>query len=375
MISSRPAPMLPEGYTKILLFASLAGSLANDRGIGNIRVNAGNSAVGGYFGGQQHASGIQYFSKIPWNSRSAVVVERRLRGAVRGSRIRGARHRRGKSGRLEYRGRGRCCGRPRNNGFHQHHVWLHSGQFAGPIAGDQHGSRGRHHGNGQAINGASAFQGIQVDGTNAPTVNISNLTITNTAAIGGNGQNGQNGYYSGGLSYGSGGGGGGGLGAGGGLLVGSGANVTISNVTFAANTATGGTGGNGGSAQNAAADPINGGNGGAGGAGNNGGASGGGGAGGSGGKSGTQGTGGTAGAAFGDGGGGGGGSGTTNSTTYTSNNPGGTGRNSGGNGGSGGDGATNASGAGGPGPGADGGAAGNGGAANGGAIYVATAAL
>ncbi|MGJ5079548.1 autotransporter outer membrane beta-barrel domain-containing protein [Bradyrhizobium sp. HKCCYLS3013] len=227
-------------------------------------------------------------------------------------------------------------------------------------------------GNGQTINGASSFQGIVVNGANAPTVNISSLAITNTAAIGGNGQNGQNGYYSGGLAYGSGGGGGGGLGAGGGLLVGSGANVTIAAVTFTSNSATGGSGGNGGSAQNAAADPVNGGNGGAGGAANNGGASGGGGAGGTGGHTGTQGTAGTAGAALGDGGGGGGGSGTTNSNTYTNNNPGGTGNANGGNGGTGGDGATNASGSGGPGPGSDGGAGGNGGAANGGAIYVAT---
>ncbi len=227
-------------------------------------------------------------------------------------------------------------------------------------------------GNGQTINGASSFQGIVVNGANAPTVNISSLAITNTAAIGGNGQNGQNGYYSGGLAYGSGGGGGGGLGAGGGLLVGSGANVTIAAVTFTSNSATGGSGGNGGSAQNAAADPVNGGNGGAGGAANNGGASGGGGAGGTGGHTGTQGTAGTAGAALGDGGGGGGGSGTTNSNTYTNNNPGGSGNANGGNGGTGGDGATNASGSGGPGPGSDGGAGGNGGAANGGAIYVAT---
>ncbi|MBR0991628.1 autotransporter domain-containing protein [Bradyrhizobium japonicum] len=227
-------------------------------------------------------------------------------------------------------------------------------------------------GNNQVINGASAFQGIQVNGTNAPTVNISSLSITNTAALGGNGQNGQDGYFSGGLSYGSGGGGGGGLGAGGGLFVGSGANVTLAAVTFTGNTATGGTGGNGGSAQNAAPDPVNGGNGGNGGAANNGGAGGGGGAGGTGGHAGNQGTAGTAGGTLGAGGGGGGGSGTTNSTTYTSNNSGGSGNANGGNGGSGGDGATNASGSGGPGPGADGGAGGNGGAANGGAIYVAT---
>jgi hypothetical protein len=114
-------------------------------------------------------------------------------------------------------------------------------------------------GNSQTIDGASSFQGIQVNGANAPTVNISNLSVANTAAIGGNGTNGQAGYYSAGLSYGSGGGGGGGLGAGGGLLVGSGANVTLASVTFTGNTATGGTGGNGGSAQNVAADPVNGG--------------------------------------------------------------------------------------------------------------------
>ncbi|NPV19634.1 autotransporter domain-containing protein [Bradyrhizobium sp. 81013] len=227
-------------------------------------------------------------------------------------------------------------------------------------------------GNGQTINGASSFQGIVVNGANAPTVNISSLSITNMAAIGGNGTNGQNGYYSGGLAYGSGGGGGGGLGAGGGLFVGSGANVTIAAVTFTSNSATGGAGGNGGSAQNAAADPVNGGNGGTGGAANNGGASGGGGAGGTGGHAGGQGTAGSAGPSVGDGGGGGGGSGTTNSTTYTNNNPGGTGNANGGNGGTGGDGATNASGAGGPGPGSDGGAGGNGGAGNGGAVYVAT---
>ncbi|MGJ4961690.1 autotransporter outer membrane beta-barrel domain-containing protein [Bradyrhizobium sp. HKCCYLRH3061] len=227
-------------------------------------------------------------------------------------------------------------------------------------------------GNGQTIDGSSTYQGIVVNGANAPTVNISSLSITNMAAIGGNGTNGQNGYYSGGLAYGSGGGGGGGLGAGGGLFVGSGANVTIAAVTFTSNSATGGAGGNGGSAQNAAADPVNGGNGGTGGAANNGGASGGGGAGGTGGHAGTQGTVGTAGPSVGDGGGGGGGSGTTNSNVYTNNNPGGTGNANGGNGGTGGDGATNASGAGGPGPGSDGGAGGNGGAGNGGAIYVAT---
>jgi autotransporter-associated beta strand protein len=225
-------------------------------------------------------------------------------------------------------------------------------------------------GNGQTINGASSFQGIVVNGANAPSVNISSLSVANTAAIGGTGQNGQNGYYSAGLSYGSGGGGGGGLGAGGGLMIGSGANVTLSAVTFTGNTATGGTGGTGGSAQNAAADAVNGGNGGAGGAANNGGATGGGGAGGTGGHTGGQGTTGTAGVNLGDGGGGGGGSGTNSSTQYTQNNSGGAGNAGGGSGRSGGDGVTNNQGS--QGPGADGGSGGNGGGAQGGAIYVAT---
>ncbi len=225
-------------------------------------------------------------------------------------------------------------------------------------------------GNSQAINGASTYQGIQVNGANAPTVNISNLSVTNTKAVGGTGQNGQNGYYSAGLSYGSGGGGGGGLGAGGGLFVGSGANVTLASVTFTGNAAQGGIGGIGGSAQNAGADPINGGNGGAGGTVNNGSTVGGGGSGGTGGHAGVQGTTGTAGPTLGDGGGGGGGSGTTNSTSYTANNAGGSGNASGGNGGAGGDGVTNNNGS--QGPGSDGGFGGAGGSARGGAIYVAT---
>ena len=104
-------------------------------------------------------------------------------------------------------------------------------------------------GNSNAINGQSAFQGIQVNGANAPTVNISNLAITNTAAVGGTGGNGQAGFFSPTLSYGSGGGGGGGLGAGGGLFVGSGANVTLATVTFTNSSATRGNGGNGGVAQ------------------------------------------------------------------------------------------------------------------------------
>jgi outer membrane autotransporter protein len=223
-------------------------------------------------------------------------------------------------------------------------------------------------GGGHTIDGASSYQGIYVQGTNSPTVTISNLTIANTLAKGSNGLNGQAGYYSNSLSYGSGGGGGGGLGAGGGLYVDSNANVTLTSVSFSNPSAKGGNGGSGGSAQNTAADPVNGGNGGDGGAANAAG-NGGGGAGGHGGHSGPsyQGTNGTGGVNNGDGGGGAGGSGTT-SGDYSSNNTPGAGNNGGGAGGGGGDGATNHSGA----PGADGGRGGNGGGAFGGAIYVAT---
>lgn len=224
-------------------------------------------------------------------------------------------------------------------------------------------------GNSQTIDGAAAFQGIQIDGANSPNVNISALAIANTAAKGGNGAAGQAGFLSAGLSYGAGGGGGGGLGAGGGLFVGSGANVTITSVVFTGNSATGGAGGAGGIAQNVASSPT-GGNGGDGGALNGGGATGGGGVGGTGGNTGTQGTVGTPGASFGAGGGGGGGSGTTNSTTYTSNNGGGNGNNGGGQGNAGGDGVTNNGGSGGP--GADGGSGGAGGGARGGAVFVAS---
>jgi uncharacterized protein with beta-barrel porin domain len=224
-------------------------------------------------------------------------------------------------------------------------------------------------GNSNAINGQSAFQGIQVNGANAPTVNISSLAITNTAAVGGTGGGGQAGFFSSGLSYGSGGGGGGGLGAGGGLFVGSGANVTLAAVTFTNSSAIGGNGGNGGVAQNTASS-VTGGNGGNGGALNAGGAIGGGAAGGLGGNTGTQGTAGANATTSGAGGGGGGGSGTLNSVNYTGNNQGGNGNAGGGNGRAGGDGVTNNQGS--QGPGADGGSGGNGGGAQGGAIYVAT---
>jgi fibronectin-binding autotransporter adhesin len=223
-------------------------------------------------------------------------------------------------------------------------------------------------GNNQTVDGGSTFQGIQVSGTNAPTVNIASLAVVNTKAVGGTGGAGQAGFFSPTLSYGSGGGGGGGLGAGGGLSVGSGANVTLSAVTFTGNNVTGGTGGNGGVAQNTASS-VTGGNGGDGGSLNGAGAVGGGGAGGAGGNTGTQGTGGAAGSAFGAGGGGGGGSGTLNSPQYTANNQGGAGSAGGGIGRAGGDGVTNNDNS--QGPGADGGSGGNGGNAQGGAIYVA----
>lgn len=86
-------------------------------------------------------------------------------------------------------------------------------------------------GNNSTINGNSLYQGIQVAGTNGPTVNISSLTLTNTLAKGGNGGSGGDG------------GGGGGLGAGGGLFVASGARVTLQDVAFTNNTAKGGDGG------------------------------------------------------------------------------------------------------------------------------------
>jgi hypothetical protein len=48
-------------------------------------------------------------------------------------------------------------------------------------------------GNRETINGASSYQGITVNGANAPTVNISDLTITATKAQGGNGASGADG--------------------------------------------------------------------------------------------------------------------------------------------------------------------------------------
>jgi len=89
-------------------------------------------------------------------------------------------------------------------------------------------------GNNSTINGSALYQGIKVLGTNGPTVTISNLTLTNTLARGGNGGGGGDG------------GGGGGLGAGGGLFVASGANVTLQDVSFTNNKAQGGNGGTAG---------------------------------------------------------------------------------------------------------------------------------
>ncbi|MFA5984424.1 MAG: autotransporter domain-containing protein [Methylococcaceae bacterium] len=90
-------------------------------------------------------------------------------------------------------------------------------------------------GNNTTVDGNLSFQGITVLGSNGPTVTISNLTLTNTLAKGGNGGGGGDG------------GGGGGLGAGGGLFVTSGANVTLQDVAFTNNKAQGGNGNTSGS--------------------------------------------------------------------------------------------------------------------------------
>ena len=79
------------------------------------------------------------------------------------------------------------------------------------------------------LDGANIFRGFFVI---SGTVNISDLTIQNTSATGGAG--------GAGLSA-----GGGGMGAGGGLFVNSGASVTLTNVDFTGDAATGGAGGEG----------------------------------------------------------------------------------------------------------------------------------
>lgn len=106
-------------------------------------------------------------------------------------------------------------------------------------------------GNSNTINGASIYQGLQIAGTNAPIVNISNLTLDSTRARGGNGGGGGDG------------GGGGGLGAGGGLFIATGAVVTIDGVSFVNNTAVGGNGGtSGANSGGAGGGALNGGTGG-----------------------------------------------------------------------------------------------------------------
>src|SRR2546428_12837626 len=82
-------------------------------------------------------------------------------------------------------------------------------------------------GNGNSISGAGQFRGLFAY---AGSSVISNLTITNARAKGGNGGN----------AYGP---GGGGAGLGGALFVGSTAAVTLNNVHFIANSAVGGGGG------------------------------------------------------------------------------------------------------------------------------------
>jgi outer membrane autotransporter protein len=105
-------------------------------------------------------------------------------------------------------------------------------------------------GNGNTVDGNALFQGITVMGNNALAVNISNLTLNNTLAKGGNGGGGADG------------GGGGGLGAGGGLFVASGANVTLQDVAFSNNKAQGGNGGTAGAnSGGAGGGGLNGGNG------------------------------------------------------------------------------------------------------------------
>lgn len=85
-------------------------------------------------------------------------------------------------------------------------------------------------GNGHTINGADAYRPFFVE---SGTVVINDLTITGGRAKGGDGAGGSEGA------------GGGGLGAGGALFVNAGANVTINNIAFDANSAVGGNGGEG----------------------------------------------------------------------------------------------------------------------------------
>jgi autotransporter-associated beta strand protein len=167
-------------------------------------------------------------------------------------------------------------------------------------------------GNGQTLNGNSQFEGIAVSGANSPTIDISNLTVSNMRALGGTGGSGADGS------------GGGGLGAGAGLVIASGAHVTLLSVAFVNDSAVGGNTGPGAGVNSGGSGGggLNGGNGqtgqgaagSSGGTGGNGGSgalfSGSGGAGGAGGGGGANSTGaaGSNGANGGGGGGGGGGS-------------------------------------------------------------------
>jgi autotransporter-associated beta strand protein len=90
-------------------------------------------------------------------------------------------------------------------------------------------------GDGNTIDGGGLYAGLDVSGG---TLTVEGLTIANAHAIGGNGINSRPG---------DGGGGGGGAGFGGGLFVGAGADVTLSDVAFTGDAATGGNGGEGSS--------------------------------------------------------------------------------------------------------------------------------
>ncbi|WP_281413583.1 autotransporter domain-containing protein [Microvirga antarctica] len=96
------------------------------------------------------------------------------------------------------------------------------------------------YGNNSNISGATRYRGLTVEASN---VSISDLNISNTFAKGGNGAP-RSMPARGNTAY-SGGSGGGGAGLGAGLLVLSGANVTIANVTLQNGKAQGGNGGSG----------------------------------------------------------------------------------------------------------------------------------
>jgi hypothetical protein len=98
-------------------------------------------------------------------------------------------------------------------------------------------------GNSITIDGGGKYQGFYVS---SGTATIEDLTLQNTAAIGQNGSAGMDGFTANEDPFPGGGGGGGGAGLGGGLLVGSQASVTLQNVAFESDSATGGNGGEGG---------------------------------------------------------------------------------------------------------------------------------